>query len=205
MAFRLTCWTNGLFMNAPVGRTFHYAITNAIGEEWDEYVEVMGDTYVASESNNYRTVWTEEWYSAPDLIPSGTQARGAIFLRSDEDSAYVLDSGMTPGPMQEDLVWKKGPIGTTWSYFASSPHTLIHSTITATNVTVTIGSTNYTGCIEIHSVGEPQPWLTDFPNRQYTEWIKPGGYVVKRENWWIYGSLIDAAPVVYELQGWTDQ
>jgi hypothetical protein len=204
MAYRLTCWTNGLFLNVPIGRTYHYTITNQVDETWLEEVQVMGDTYVPSQTNNYRTIWTEEWYSAPDQIPDGAQSRGGVFLRVDEDSAYVLDSDLLPGPMQEDVVWTNGPVGTTWSYVDSSPHTTIHSEIVATDVTVSIGTTNYTGCIQIDSVGEDRVWLYEYPDRRYTEWIKPGGYVVKRVNYWVHESVTNAAPVVYELQGWTD-
>ncbi|VGO21296.1 hypothetical protein [Pontiella sulfatireligans] len=205
MAFRLTCWTNGLFLNAPVGRTYRYSITNQANQTWIEEVQVMGDTYMPLQTNNYRTIWTEEWYNAPDEIPDGAQSRGAVFLRVDEDAAYVLDSELTRGPMQEDLVWENGPVGTTWSFVASSPHTTIHSEIVATNVTVSIGTTNYTGCIQIDSVGDYELWLYEYPDRRYSEWIQPGGYVVKRENYWVHEDYTNVTPVVYELQGWTDQ
>jgi len=204
MAYRLTCWTNGLLLNPPVGRTYHYSISHPVGETWVNEVRVMGDTYIPSQNNNYRTIWKEDWYAAPDLIPVGAQSRGAVFMRAEEDCAYLLDSELLPGPMQEDLVWTNGPVGTAWSYFDSTPHTTIQSTIVATNVTVTVGSSNYTGCIEIHSVGDPQPWLANYPIREYTEWIQPNGYIVKSKNWWVDNNYTNAVPIVSELQYWED-
>jgi hypothetical protein len=203
MAYRLTCWTNGLFLDVPVGRTYHYAIANQIPETWLEEVRVMGDSYMPAYSNNYRAIWTEEWYEAPDLIPEGAQSRGAVFLRVDEDSAYALDSTFAPGPMTEDLIWKNGPVGTTWSFVASGPHTTVNSEIVAIE-DVQIGTTNYTDCLKIRSVGEYQFWLDEYPVREYTEWVKPGGYVVKRENYWVHEDYTNVTPVVYELQGWED-
>ena len=32
MFYRVTCWTNGLFVRMPVGRTFIYSVTNDIDE-----------------------------------------------------------------------------------------------------------------------------------------------------------------------------
>ncbi|WP_372809004.1 hypothetical protein [Pontiella sp.] len=203
MAYRLTCWTNGLFLDVPVGRTYHYSITNQVGETWQEEVRVMGDSYMPAYSNHYRTIWTEEWYDAPDLIPDGAQSRGAVFLRVDEEAAYVLDSGFAPGPMTEDQIWKNGPVGTTWSYVASAPHTTVTSTVVAVE-DVTIGSTTYEDCLKIRSVGANQTWLAEYPIREYTEWVKPGGYVVKRENSWVHYTVLGAIPVVYELQSWED-
>jgi hypothetical protein len=204
MFFRLTCLTNGALVNAPVGRTYHYSITNQAHEAWNKYVSVMGDTYMPQQSNSYRTIWSEEWYNAPDEIPAGAQLRGVTFMRADEDNAYILDSEFSPGPMTEDPIWKNGPVGTTWSYQSSTPHTLITAEILATNETVTIGTTNYTGCIKIESVGTPESWLAEYPDPRYYEWILPGGYVVKTENYWVHESETNAAPVVYELQGWED-
>lgn len=205
MFFQLTCWTNGVFVSTPVGRTYYYSITNKKGDTWAKHVSVLGDTYMPQQTNNYRTIWSEEWYSQPDVIPDGAQSRGVMFMRADEDSAYALDSEFLPGPMQEDTIWKNGPVGTTWSYLASTPHTLITSEIVATNETVSIGATNYTGCVKIESVGMYQSWLDEYPDRRYYEWIQPGGYVVKTENYWVHDSVTNATPVVYELQGWTDQ
>lgn len=205
MAFRLTCWTNGLFVNAPVGRTYYYSVTNsaAIPQGWERHVQVMGDTYMPLQTNNYRTIWTEEWYSSPTNIPAGAQGRGVSFMRSDENNVYVLDSEFEPGPMMEDPLWKNAPTGTIWSYQASTPHTLITSEILAIE-DVVIGSTTYEDCIKIESVGAFEPWLYEYPERRYIDWVQPGGYVVKSMNWWVHEDYTNATPVIYELQSWTD-
>ena len=206
MFYQLTCWTNGLFLQAPVGRTFHYAVSNQLAEPdtWDRHVHVMADAYMPHQTNNYRTIWTEDWYSSPAEIPVGAQSRGTTFMRVDGDSAYVLDSEFEPGPMQEDLVWKNGPVGTTWSYLASTPHTTIHSEIKAIE-DVVIGATTYENCLKIESTGVYQDWLADSPDRRYIEWIQPNGYLVKSENYWVGSDFTNATPIVSELQGWTDQ
>jgi hypothetical protein len=125
-------------------------------------------------------------------------------MRSDENNAYALDSEFAPGPMQEDTIWQNGPVNTTWDYQASAPHTLITSKIVAINETVSIGGTDYTGCIKIESIGSFQPFLGEYPDRRYYEWIQPGGYVVKTENYWVHQDETNATPVIYELQGWSD-
>lgn len=204
LAFKLTCWTNGLFVNPPVGRTYYYSVTNQLGDTWTNEVQVLGDTYIPALTNSYRTMWKEDWYAAPYLIPVGAESRGAVFMRSDENGAYVLDSLYQPGPIQEDLIWTNGPVGTTWSFEASGPHTTIHSEIVAIE-DVIIGTNTYENCIKIHSVGDNQFWYgTNYPVRAFTEWIQPGGYLVKRMNWWLGADYTNAAPVVTELQYWED-
>jgi len=204
MFYRLSCWTNGLFLNAPVGRTFLYAVSNQVDETWNRNAHVMADAYIPHQTNNYRTIWIEDWYSAPSLIPVGAQSRRATFMRVDEDSAYVLDSEFAPGPMQEDLVWKNGLVGTTWSYSSSTPHTTIDSEIKAIE-DVVIGTTTYENCLKIESTGVYQDWLADYPDRRYIEWIQPNGYLVKSMNWWVGTAYTNATPIVSELQGWTDE
>ncbi|MDZ8118704.1 hypothetical protein [Pontiella agarivorans] len=207
MFFRLTCQTNNALIHVPVGRIYHYHVTNQDPgtDFWRRDVHVMGDTYMPHQTNNYRTIWTEDWYSAPNVIPVGAQARSSSYLRVDENGVYVLDSEYDRGPMQEDLLWSNGTVGTTWSYAASTPHTTIQSEIVATNVTVTIGTTNYTGCIQIESIGEDQPWLSDYPERRYIEWIQPNGYLVRSENYWVEEQYTNLTPIVTELQSWTDE
>ena len=203
MFYRLSCWTNGLFLHTPVGRTFHYAVSNQVDGTWNRYVHVMADAYMPHQTNNYRTIWTEDWYSSPLSVPVGAQSRGATFMRVDEDSAYVLDSELSPGPMQEDLVWTNGPVGTTWSYVASTPHTEITSEIKAIE-DVVIGTTTYENCLKIVSTGADQPWLGAYTNMSYIEWIQPNGYLVRSENFWVETNYMYATPIVSELQGWTD-
>ena len=206
MAFRLTCWTNGTFIQTPVGRTYHYSVTNqaASNNSWNKDVHIMGDAYMPHQTNSYRTVWSEEWYSHPALIPEGAQARSSIFTRADENGVYALDSEYLRGPMQEDLIWQNGPTGTVWQYEASAPHTVITSTIVAVE-DVVIGSTTYEDCIKIESIGAYELWLDAYPDRRYYEWIQPGGYLVKTENYWVHQDFTNVTPVIYELQGWTDQ
>ncbi len=203
MFYRLSCWTNGLFLYAPVGRTFHYAVSNQVAETWNRYAQVMADAYIPHQTNNYRTIWTEDWYSSPAVIPVGAQSRRAMFMRVDEDSAYVLDSEFAPGPMQEDLVWKNGPVGTTWSYDASTPHTTINSEILAIE-DVVIGAKTYEDCLKIESTGVYQDWLADYPDRRYVEWVQPNGYLVKSMNWWVETDFTNVTPIVSELQDWID-
>ncbi len=204
MFFRLSCWTNGLFLNAPVGRTFHYAVSNAIGETWHEEIEVMGDIYVPALSNSYRMIRSEEFYESADEIPLGAQQRRTLFLRADENSSAHLDLDLK----EEVYDWKIGTNGTKWAFFSSSAYTTIDSEI-MDHEDILIGTTNYSECVKIFSKGQydgSQWWLDEYPVLEYTEWIKPGGYLVKRENWWVHSDVIasNAAPVVYELQGWTD-
>lgn len=202
MAFRLTCWTNGLFLNAPVGRTFHYSVSNQVGQTWTQLVEVVANAYIPGVSNSYRMVRVEEFYAHADFVPVGAQTRTITLFRSEEDRSFRYDTYNS----EEVNDWRDGPIGTQWSFFTSAAETTIDSVIT-NHEDVVIGITNYTGCVKIFSEGQDNGfvWQQAFPDRRYNEWIKPGGYIVKRENWWVHESETNATPIVYELQGWTDK
>lgn len=203
MAFRLTSWTNGLFLQAPIGRTFHYSVTNQVDEVWRQEITVLGDIYIPQSDKTYRTLRIEEFYQHADFVPLGAQSRSIQFMRSEEDKSFHYD------PFYQVDVNDRimGNSGTVWSYFSSSVETTNDSEVIDNDVLVTIGTTNYPNCLKISTEGQDNgfDWQDFYPIREYTEWIKPGGYVVKRENYWIGADETNAAPVVYELQGWTDQ
>lgn len=206
MAFRLTCWTNGLFLNAPIGRTFHYSVTNQVGEVWRQEIRVLGDICMPVTGESYRMISTEEFYGHADFPPSGAQARSVSLIRSEEDRSFLFDFFKRTDVNE----WRDAADGTQWSYFSSSVETTNDTEIVGhedVDVVTTNGTVTYADCVRIDTEGRSNgfDWQLAYPDRRYTDWIKPGGYLVKRENYWVHVLETNAAPVVYELQGWTDE
>lgn len=205
MAFQLTCWTNGLFLDLPIGRTYHYSVSNAVGQTWRQEIEVLGDTYMPDVDQSYRMVRVVEFYTNADDIPFGAQRRNVRFMRTDESHSYHYDSFYS----NDVLEHQAGTNGTTWSYFSSSfDWTNVVTIVDHTDVTVstTNGPVTYPDCIEYFTDGLENGfnWQTNFPVRTFKEWISPEGYLVRRENSLLGAGLEPFAPVVYELQGWVD-
>lgn len=214
MAYRLTCWTNGVFLNAPIGRTFHYKVTNGAptNNVWRQEIKVLGDTYMGDTDEVYRMVSVVEYYGHADNPPIGAQSRGTLLLRSDETMSHHFDVYYNT----EYSAWREGTNGTQWAYFSSQVETTNDAVILAhedIDITTTNGVVTYEDCVKIYTEGRTNgfAWQQAFPVRDYTEWIKPGGFVVKSENNWLFytaetaAEVAAASPVVYELQGWTDQ
>lgn len=206
MAFRLTCWTNGVFLQAPIGRTYHYSVSNAVGQVWRQEIEVVGDAKMPGVDESYRIVRITEFYDNADEVPWGAQTRTVRFIRSEESSSYHYDLQYN----NDVLELQDGPNGTSWSYYSSDfdwtneVEIISHGDVT---VSTTNGPVTYTDCVEFYTQGLSNGfnWQTNFPVRTFREWVKPGEYLVKRENSLLGAGLEFAAPVVYELQGWTEE
>lgn len=191
MFYRLTCWTNGLFVNTPVGRTYIYAASNALGQTWTEEIAVKGDVYLPHMSNSYRIVTIEhKWDSTfPEGAFFGTQT---VFMRSTDESSFFIDQSMT----EDVLDWKKGGAGEAWAFNDGSGISNSVEIVAIEAVNVAAGS--FTDCIKLHN----QAHDTGDPQAEWYEWIKPGLFMVKWVDYWIENT--NAAPVIYELQSWND-
>jgi len=129
-------------------------------------------------SNNYVILNLTHNYSGNP--PAGITDDQVILIRSTDDSLFALKDFNS-----EIIAWKKGPVGTTWTYGDTT------ATIEAIeNVTVPAGT--YTQCLKIKKTDKGSS------NSPWYEWIKPGFFQVKWVDYQI--SPASAAPVIYELK-----
>ena len=189
MFYRVSCWTNGLFLRIPAGRTFVYSVSNALGQVWTETFSMTAEAHFPSQSNDYQlVVITKEWDGE---MPVGTddEIEGA-FIRSTDTSMYLLDH-LTGNEIRD---WRNAPIGTTWIVDYGGGDSNLAEIVAIETVNVPAGT--FTDCIKIHKSGL-NPGDPD-----WEEWVKPGFFMVK----WIDGvGGTNEAPVVYELQSWSDE
>ncbi len=183
MFYRVSSWTNGLFMRFPVGRSFVFSVSNALGQTWTEEVTVVAAASFPAMDNNYTFVTISPAYEGPE--PSGAIGYRAFFMRSTDQEAYILDHGK----MEDMDNWRAGEVGFTWSGADMGT-----ATIEAIE-TVDVPAGTFTDCIKYRR------WDDD-PEAAWYEWVKPGFSVVK----WIDENtdVPDAEPIVYELQSWSD-
>ena len=185
MFYRVMCWTNGLFLPLPLGRTFVYQGSNNLGQVWTQELACVGSLSLTTMTNDYIQVFRKEIYSGPE--PVETYGDAFLYIRSDSDHCYFLED-----KPQESLIWQDGPIGTTWT---NDDGTLV---VIQTNETVVVPAGTFPGCIKFRKSGIPQT-----PTNTWYEWIKPGSAIVRIEDH--YCGNTNAAPLVYELQSWRDE
>lgn len=183
MFYRVSSWTNGLLVNLPVGRTYTYSVSNALGQAWTETVQVIGMASIMSATDNYAVIDVREHYTGDP--PVGLPEDELWVGRSTD--RQVLGLG---GVGSEFLIWQDAPIGTAWTN-GNDVSTIV------TNETVQVPAGTFTGCIRIRRIdtGESAPY------NSLDEWIKPGLFMVK---WVDYFGDPTAVPVVYTLTSWTD-
>lgn len=191
MFYRLSCSTNGWFVNVPIGRTFTYSVSNALGQTWSEVITVVSDTYIPSLGHSYRVLAVNPVWSG--TIPSGAPASAQlILLRPTANDASIISDSLD----SEIPYWKNAGAGSNWTYVNAGDTNAVD---VAAIENVTVGAGSYTNCLKIHR----QDLNPGASQNQWNEWIKPGFFMVKWEDYAITDT--NAAPVVYELQSWSDQ
>ena len=181
MFYRVSSWTNGLLVPSPAGRTYTYAVSNALGQTWTETVRMAGSVSIPSATDNYFLVDVREQYTGD---PPADLPKDEIWIgRSTDTQLYGFF-----GVGREFLVWQNAPIGTTWTN-----GTEVSTILTNENVSVPAGV--FSNCIKT----EREETNPNWPYR-LAEWIKPGFFMVKWEDYTSAG-----APVVYTLTSWSDQ
>ena len=184
MFYRVSSWTNGLFVRMPIGRTFVYAASNALAQTWTQEVFFAGMLTIPSMTNNYVALSSSDHYQGSP--PAGSSENKTHLLRSTDKAMYGFESVGA-----EYVAWQNAPLGTTWTN--GSEVRLI-----VTNETITVPAGTFTGCIKFQSTDTSAPP----PFNTWYEWVKPGLFMVK----WIdyYVDETNATPVVYQLQSWRD-
>lgn len=182
MFYRVTCWTNGLFLRMPVGRTFVYSVSNTIGQVWTETLSMVAEANFPALSNHYQlVVITKDWEGE---MPVGTDDEiEAAFLRSTDSAMYQLDH--LAG--QEFIDWQSGPVGTSWIVDYGGGDSNLAEIVSIETVNVPAGT--FTDCIKVRKSG------LNPGDPVWEEWVKPGFFMVK----WV-----DGGTVFYELQSWSD-
>lgn len=186
MFYRLSCWTNGLFVRMPAGRTLVYSVSNALHQVWTQEISVVGSMWIPRMSNDYMVV------SVKDIYEGDTPAGGGSFEMNIARSTDTALYGLNPFASQEAIEWQSGPVGMAWTNTAFGE--LRRSSIEAVEA-VQVPAGTIPGCIKFRK--------TDLgsmhPNPNWYEWVCPGFMVVK----WVdyYTDPAEAAPVVYELVG----
>lgn len=188
MFFRVTCWTNGMFLRTPAGRTFTYGVSNALDQVWTETLFFIAEAHFPAMSNDYQLVVVKQNWDGE--MPTGANDEiASTYLRSTDTAMYLFDhlNG------NEFLDWQKAPVGTTWTvdYGGGDSNTVEIVAIE----TVHVPAGTFTDCIKIQKRNQNEAI-------EWHEWIKPGFFMVK----WIDGvGGTNEAPVVYELQSWSDE
>ena len=189
MFYRVSCWTNGLFLRLPVGRTFVYGVSNALGETWTEEFAVVANARFPAMSNDYQLLVVSQHWDGE--MPSGASDEpGSVFIRSTDTGGYVLNhlSGT------EILGgWRQAPVGTTYAYVDEDGDPRV--TTLETNEMIVVPAGAFENCLKFHNIS---PGDTSVPT--WDEWVKPGFFLVKWVDYHVDPS--NAAPVVYQLESW---
>lgn len=182
MFYRVASWTNGLFLRMPIGRTLVFSVSNVLGQVWTQEVSSAGMLTIPSMTNDYVLLAQTVHYDGTP--PEGLIENQMMFLRSSDNAMYMAEF-----VGREGMVWRNGPIGTTWTNGTET-------TLIETNESVTVPAGTFTGCLKFKHTDSSEPP----PNNTWSEWVKPGFVMVKWVDYWT-----SAAPVTYQLQSWWDE
>ena len=183
MFYRVSAWTNGLFMRMPVGRTLVFAVSNALGQTWAEEISSVGRLTIPAMTNDYMAISVSEHYQGGR--PSGMMVDSINYLRSSDRAMYGFQSVGS-----EQMDWQDAPMGTTWTN-GTEVVTL------EAKETVTVPAGTFTGCLKFTKTDTSIP-----PPNTWREWVKPGFFMVK----WMDSNTGNEndIPVVYQLESWWD-
>jgi hypothetical protein len=191
MFYRVVSWTNGLFWPMPIGRTYTYAVSNALGQTWTNQATVQGALILPrGPAERYYLVVRSETYEGTE--PVGYSHGGSDFFRSTDVATYCLQ-----GPF-ENIAWQNAAIGTTWTntILGSAGGTDVCSVVSNEVVSVPAGTF---GCIK-YTINRT---TSSNPDSRRFDWISPRLGLVKEVFYDI--SDTNAAPVVSELRSWMDR
>lgn len=141
MFYRVSSYTNGLFLRLPVGRVFTYAASNAVGGAWTSRITCVGGASIAATTNNYKVLAAADLY--PGAPPSGTDADYLMLLRTTDTRAYTLDESA-----RDQLQFQLGAVGTSWTNAEGAYET------------VTVPAGTFTNCVRILQADGSRSWVS---------------------------------------------
>lgn len=188
MFYRVNCWTNGLLARAPLGRTYTYGLSNAFGQSWTEELSRIGQAAIPAMSNDYLIMRSVPQWSGD--MPAGAEPEPEIItVRLTDRSLFAMEAAY----LLEVEIWRMDSVGTVWTNFGEV------TTIEAyEDITVPAGT--FTNCIRLHQ----RDLSATETNSGQRVWIKPGLIEVQSIFYADWTDPPEAAPVVSQLQGWTD-
>jgi hypothetical protein len=181
MFYRVSCWTNGLFLSMPIGRTYVYRVTAIDGFTWTQEVSCVGFANGPTLTNGSHYVllaWKQTGH--PDLDAS----QGFEAMSASDQAAYALGSDG-----QVETRWQLGPIDMTWTNQLGGD--LVATTI-KTNETITVPAGIFS-----NATWYQQKFLYAIPETNDV-WVKPGFFLLR---------YVDAEGEgdVLELESWRDE
>ena len=148
MFYRVTCWTNGLFARMPVGRTYVYAASNALGQTWTQEWTCAGLATVPSMSNSYVLMETRD--ITGNGRPDGSLGNRKLLLRSTD---RLLTSYQQSGC--EITESQHAPPITSWTSYL--PDGAIQENTIWTNQTVYVPAGDFEECVAVYRVEMAHP------------------------------------------------
>jgi len=181
--YRVSCWTNGLFLYPKMKRTYYYSVSNSLGQVTTVTYSVVGSLELPGRTNRY----TVAQFTGPSEIE-------CHYVRADENALYSVNP--FEGFQREHVTFRNAPVGTTWTntfLYPDPADRVDHTTVTVfTNETVTVPAGTFE-CIGYHKMDDDTP-----PGWQ--EWWSPGLMLIK---------FVDldgpGAPEISQLLYWTDE
>ena len=182
MFYRVSCYTNGLFLPMKPGSSLVFAVSNALGQTATQGVKLLGRCYVPEFTNHYGVLNQDEARVA------GGVSGGTMLLRSDDRGVWLMSDPPRHLETQEFL---RGTVG-----LAITNARNVRIAIEAVE-TVTVPAGTFPNCVKFHKTD----LSGNHPNPNWYEWMLPGLGMVK----WVdyYVDPANAAPVVYLLQSYS--
>ena len=189
MFYRVSCWTNRMFLSMPIGRTYVYSASNSVGETWTQEVSCVGFMEGPELTNGSHYVllsWKAIGREGYDLWNLSASDRAAYNFRGD----HVVDTK-----------WQTGDIGTVWTNVMDGDGDTMAISI-VTNETLTLPAGTFEDCIKFREYEINEPPGADPPWAMYW-WVKPGLFFVKFVDYF-YEDVESKGPEVLTLESWRD-
>ena len=188
MFYRVSCWTNGLFLSMPIGRTYVYLATATNGFTWTQEVSCVGFVHGSQLTNGSHYVLL-----AMKTVghPNSDHGLGFWAMSASDSSAYAFDA------RDVGIKWQMGSLGTTWTNLASDPFADVMETTLKSNGTLSVPAGTFENVIWYHEqdINAPPPPEAD-ATQDY--WVKPGFFLLKYRDGYGEGDI-------WELESWRDE
>ena len=197
MFYRVTCWTNGLFLSYPLGRTYVYTVSNALGQAWTYEGTSLGNVTGPSFTNHTYVLVRYRAYGAIN-DPVGVDGVGDGVMGLSDSAAYEqMQNG------REAIMWQNSPVGTTWTNDSGPGYGSEVSvwSVVSNGVSVSVPAGTFENCIVYRLAPQTPENPPPYDERVYY-YVKPGLALVKLVDYW---NESNAVPVISELESWRDE